>query len=227
MRELLVQKRSGHVRIFGGGGGVITPRRYTARGYGITRIYCPRTAKTGREGYRGHKIGGRPVPSSRRFSDDWKHALRTTTTSASPLLSLAESGRKDELRLTVRIRTGGNGHRVTEPAARAKARRGQFVRRFFLDRYPGKEPRAPRGSTLQRKDRWRALGHRIRMNAIQFDRVYMRSATYTEIQVVVHQGLQEHNSVLRAAALRPDNHRISGIGQGDAVKSATPNVHLP
>jgi methylmalonyl-CoA mutase len=42
MRDLLVEKGAGHIKIFGGGGGVILPSEIQElMDYGITRIYSP------------------------------------------------------------------------------------------------------------------------------------------------------------------------------------------
>jgi methylmalonyl-CoA mutase len=42
MKDLLKEKGAGHIKIFGGGGGVIVPEEIAAlQGYGIDRIYSP------------------------------------------------------------------------------------------------------------------------------------------------------------------------------------------
>jgi methylmalonyl-CoA mutase len=52
MKDLLKEKGAGHIKIFGGGGGVIVPEEIAAlQGYGIDRIYSPRT--DARSGCRG------------------------------------------------------------------------------------------------------------------------------------------------------------------------------
>mgnify|MGYP000879948025 FL=1 len=95
MRDLLVKSGAGHVRVFGGGGGVITPEEIRElEEYGITRIYSPEDGqKLGLEGIiadmmeRASRVEPPPLP------DDWKDRLASNDNSVIARLISLEIGR--------------------------------------------------------------------------------------------------------------------------------------
>lgn len=231
MRDLLVQNGSGHVRIFGGGGGVITPEEiHELEEYGITRIYSPEDGqKLGLEGIIADMMERAARAELPPLSDDWQARLKNNDNLViARLLSLAESGRKDELPASLFASgpggtpvigvtgTGGSGKSTLED---------EFIRRF-LDLYPGKNIALLAVDPSKKKTGGALLGDRIRMNAIQFDRVYMRSIATRKSEGSLPSGLQDMISVLRAAAFDLIIIETPGIGQGDAGISSHSDLSI-
>ena len=182
MFDLLQERGAGHIKIFGGGGGVILPEEIkNLMEYGITRIYSP---DDGRElGLQGmindlvqtsdfaigdklnvdtddlsNKEAGkiaRVISSAENFPEIAKETLKKihikNKNSKTPVLGITG--------------TGGSGKSSLVD---------ELVRRFLID-FPEKTVGLISVDPSKRKTGGALLGDRIRMNAINNPRVYMRS----------------------------------------------------
>ncbi|HSV97818.1 MAG TPA: fused isobutyryl-CoA mutase/GTPase IcmF [Spirochaetota bacterium] len=221
MRDLLVQSGAGHVRIFGGGGGVITPEEIRElEEYGITRIYSPEDGqKLGLEGIIAdmmERSGRAEIPP---LPEDWQARLKKNDSVViARLISLAESGLKEEIAASLRAPGRGNAPviGVTGTGGSGKSTlEDEFVRRF-LALYPEKNIALLAVDPSKKKTGGALLGDRIRMNALQFDRVYMRSIATRKSEGSLPSGLHDMIAVLRAASFDLIIIETPGIGQGDA-----------
>ncbi|MEN8703324.1 MAG: methylmalonyl-CoA mutase family protein [Polaribacter sp.] len=222
MYDLLKEKGAGHIKIFGGGGGVILPEEIAElMDYGITRIYSP---DDGRElGLQGmindlveksdfaigdeltvtledlanKEIGAiaRVISSAENFPEIAKDTLdkihTKNATSKTPVLGITGTG------------GAGKSSLVDE-----------LVRRFLID-FPEKRIGLISVDPSKRKTGGALLGDRIRMNAINNERVYMRSLATRQSNLALSKYVNEAVQVLKAAEFDLIILETSGIGQSD------------
>lgn len=222
MFDLLKEKGASHIKIFGGGGGVILPKEIKElMEYGITRIYSP---DDGRElGLQGmindlvkqsdfaigdvlngeinrlikREIGSiaRIISSAENFPEIAKKALyeihEKNKTSTTPVLGITG--------------TGGSGKSSLVD---------ELVRRFLID-FPKKTIGLISVDPSKRKTGGALLGDRIRMNAINNNRVYMRSLATRQSNLALSKYVNEAIEVLKAAEFDLIILETSGIGQSD------------
>ncbi len=229
MRDLLVEKGAGHIKIFGGGGGVILPSEIKElMDYGITRIYSP---DDGREmGLQGMindlvKQCDVPVPAFAKAKQgkdlSTKELLKQKhVPSIARLISLAENRHEefDDLFSELKESLG----KVEAPVLGITGTGGagksslvdELIRRFLID-FPTKNIGVISVDPSKRKTGGALLGDRIRMNAINNDRVYMRSLATRQSNLALSKHVQEAVDVLKAANYDLIILETSGIGQSD------------
>ena len=222
MYDLLKEKGAEHIKIFGGGGGVILPEEIKElMDYGITRIYSP---DDGRElGLQGmindlvqqsdYAIGdvlngeinrldkkdigsiARVISSAENFPEVAKETLdkihEKNKDSKTPVLGITGTG------------GAGKSSLVDE-----------LVRKFLID-FPEKTIGLISVDPSKRKTGGALLGDRIRMNAINNDRVYMRSLATRQSNLALSKYVNEAVQVLKAAEFDLIILETSGIGQSD------------
>ncbi len=222
MYDLLKEQGCGHIKIFGGGGGTILPEEIAElQDYGITRIYHPDDGRhMGLQGMindllekcdfptgielsgdlkkldsRDHKGIGRLISAAENFSE--KHA-----SSLNEIRSLAKKSKTPVLGITG---TGGSGKSSLVD---------ELVRRFIAD-FSDKTIGIISVDPSKRKTGGALLGDRIRMNAINNSRVYMRSLATRQSNLALSKHVQEAVDVLKAANFDLIILETSGIGQSD------------
>lgn len=222
MYDLLQEKGAGHIKIFGGGGGVILPEEIKdLMAYGITRIYSPDDGREmGLQGMIndlvqkadfaiGDSLNGevnilhekdpksiaRVISSAENFPDVAKDALERihnkNKDSKTPVLGITGTG------------GAGKSSLVDE-----------LVRRFLID-FPKKTVGLISVDPSKRKTGGALLGDRIRMNAINSPRVYMRSLATRQSNLALSKYVNEAVEVLKAAEYDLIILETSGIGQSD------------
>jgi len=222
MYDLLKERGCGHIKIFGGGGGTILPEEIAElQKYGITRIYHPDDGRSmGLQGMindllekcdyptgfqlngevkhldsRDHKGIGRLISAAENFGD--KHGAEITE-----IKSLAKKSKTPVLGITG---TGGAGKSSLVD---------ELVRRFIID-FKDKTIGIISVDPSKRKTGGALLGDRIRMNAINNPRVYMRSLATRQSNLALSKHVQEAVDVLKAADFDLIILETSGIGQSD------------
>lgn len=222
MYDLLKERGCGHIKIFGGGGGTILPEEIAElQKYGITRIYHPDDGRAmGLQGMindllekcdyptgfqlngevkhldsRDHKGIGRLISAAENFSD--KHGSELTE-----IKTLAKKSKTPVLGITG---TGGAGKSSLVD---------ELVRRFIID-FKDKTIGIISVDPSKRKSGGALLGDRIRMNAINNPRVYMRSLATRQSNLALSKHVQEAVDVLKAADFDLIILETSGIGQSD------------
>ena len=222
MFDLLKERGAGHVKIFGGGGGVILPSEIKElQDYGIERIYSP---DDGREmGLQGmindlversdYPIGGSLTNEVSLLSKKVPGAIARVISAAENFPEIAkealaiihEKNKKSTIPVLGITGTGGSGKSSLVD---------ELVRRFLID-FPQKTIGLISVDPSKRKTGGALLGDRIRMNAINSDRVYMRSLATRQSNLALSKYVSEAIEVLKAAEYDIIILETSGIGQSD------------
>jgi methylmalonyl-CoA mutase len=222
MHDLLKEDGCGHIKIFGGGGGVILPHEMEElHSYGISRIYSPDDGRhMGLQGMINHllkqadfavsKAGGiKPEDiSSGNF-----RAIASLITAAEnepeSIKALVKSFGKEcaESKSPVLGITGTGG-------AGKSSLIDELVRRFLLTN-PDKKMAILSVDPTRRKSGGALLGDRIRMNAINSDRVFMRSMATRQANLALSKYISDAVCIVKNAGFDLVILESSGIGQSD------------
>ncbi len=224
MYDLLQERGAGHIKIFGGGGGVILPSEIKAlMDYGIERIYAPDDGREmGLQGMINDLVVrcDQPVPDLEVPKGSTLENLleQKQVNTLSRLISLAENRHTDFEIYQGKIEnqigqvpvlgitgTGGAGKSSLVD---------ELVRRFLND-FEDKHIGIISVDPSKRKTGGALLGDRIRMNAINSERVYMRSLATRQSNLALSKHVSEAVQVLKAAKFDLIILETSGIGQSD------------
>jgi methylmalonyl-CoA mutase len=219
MKDLLDDNGCGHIKIFGGGGGTILPEEIEElQEYGITRIYSPDDGrKMGLEGMIEDVIKQCDIPLNGKA--DYPTPLQ-----------LGEV--KDVRVIARRITNAENG--ITKDLTSVADEQKVFL--YWVS----PEPVAPENHPLPmklfvafsiifltkplrlflwihpRKTGGALLGDRIRMNAINHPRAYMRSLATRDDNTALSSAVQDAIDICRAADFDFIILESAGVGQSDA-----------
>ena len=218
--DLLKERNCGHIKIFGGGGGTIFPDEVKAlHQYGITRIYSPDDGRSmGLQGMINDLLQKCDFPLGEKLDFDISD-LNTknyfyTARMISALENYAESypGLTDSLtQFNTEIPVIG----ITGTGGAGKSSMvDEIVRRFLLD-FPDKTLGIISVDPSKRKTGGALLGDRIRMNAINNERVYMRSLATRQSNLALSKYVQGAVNILKKAGYDLIILETSGIGQSD------------
>ncbi len=229
MVDLLREYDCSHIKIFGGGGGVIVPEEIRElEAYGVTKIYSPDDGRVmGLQGMINHflKLSDFPLSDGKLDGDlsgltwnNWRLIARTITTvevakasgngDLPGILSLLES--KIDKRVVPVVGITGTG------GAGKSSLTDEIVLRFLNDQ-SDKKIGIISVDPSRRKTGGALLGDRIRMNSINSPRVYYRSMATRSFGTEVPEHLEESLLVLKAAGMDLIIVETAGIGQGDAA----------
>ncbi len=222
MYDLLKEKGAEHIKIFGGGGGVILPSEIKElMDYGISRIYSP---DDGREmGLQGmindlveksdFAIGDSLNGEIDALSKKSSKAIARVISSAENFPEIAKST-LDKIHIKNKTsKTPVLGITGTGGAGKSSLV-DELVRRFLID-FPKKTIGLVSVDPSKRKTGGALLGDRIRMNAINSPRVYMRSLATRQSNLALSKYVNEAVQVLKAAEYDLIILETSGIGQSD------------
>lgn len=222
MYDLLNEKGAGHIKIFGGGGGVILPSEISElHEYGIERIYSPDDGRElGLQGMINDLVQRADYPVGDKLNGEVNHLEDKNPTAIARVISSAENfpevakpaleailEKNKESKTPVLGITGTGG-------AGKSSLVDELVRRFLID-FPEKTIGLISVDPSKRKTGGALLGDRIRMNAINNPRVYMRSLATRQSNLALSKYVQEAIEVLKAAKYDLIVLETSGIGQSD------------
>ncbi len=222
MRDLLVEKGAGHIKIFGGGGGVILPDEIAdLQAYGIERIYSPDDGRAmGLQGMINDLVQRSDYPVGESLNGEVDHLEDKIPTAIARVISSAENFpdvAKETLDKIHKINESTNipvlGITGTGGAGKSSLV-DELVRRFLID-FPTKTIGLISVDPSKRKTGGALLGDRIRMNAINNPRVYMRSLATRQSNLALSKYVNEAIQVLKAAKYDLIILETSGIGQSD------------
>jgi len=222
MYDLLKERGAEHIKIFGGGGGVILPSEIKElQDYGITRIYSPDDGRElGLQGMINDLVERSDYPIGEVLNGEIDLLSKKKPGAIARIISAAENFpeiAKTTLEQIHKINkssktpvlgitgTGGSGKSSLVD---------ELVRRFLID-FPGKTIGLISVDPSKRKTGGALLGDRIRMNAINSPRVYMRSLATRQSNLALSKYVSEAIEVLKAAQYDIIILETSGIGQSD------------
>ncbi len=221
MYDLLHEKGAGHIKIFGGGGGVILPEEINnLMRYGITRIYSPDDGRAmGLQGMINDLVqkAENPTPKPEGTINQILGKLKNKDVNTiARLISLAENNPEEFHKIYTQPLQNKNvvlGITGTGGAGKSSLV-DELVRRFLLD-FPEKTIGIISIDPSKRKTGGALLGDRIRMNAINNPRVYMRSLATRQSNLALSKHVSEAVQVLKLAQYDLIILETSGIGQSD------------
>ena len=223
MYDLLEEKGAGHIRIFGGGGGVILPDEIDdLMRYGIKRIYSPDDGREmGLQGMINDLVAcsdyatGADLPDN--LIDKIKSKDKKTIAQA---ISAAENFPDKHTQVLTELRSLSDNNNVPVLGITGTGGAGksslvdELVRRFLID-FDDKQIAIVSVDPSKRKTGGALLGDRIRMNAINNERVYMRSLATRQSNLALSKHVAEALEILKAANFDLIILETSGIGQSD------------
>lgn len=222
MYDLLKEKGAGHIKIFGGGGGVILPSEIAElHEYGITRIYAPDDGRSmGLQGMINDLVQQSDYPTGDKLTDEVAQLASKNPTAIARVISAAENFpevAKPALDAIIKInencKTPVLGITGTGGAGKSSLV-DELVRRFLID-FPEKTIGLISVDPSKRKTGGALLGDRIRMNAINNPRVYMRSLATRQSNLALSKYVADAIQVIKAAKYDIIILETSGIGQSD------------
>ena len=229
--ELLKEAGAGHVKVVGGGGGVIVADEIDRLKKSGVHIFSPEDGqKLGLVGMINQVIEDCDFDVTEVRGVDVQGVLTGDRSAVSRAISAAELGRLsasdlEELQVAAQRRTtpvlgitgtGGSGK---------SSLTDELVRRFRVDQQDKLRVAVVAVDPTRRKGGGALLGDRIRMNSLDGDRVYFRSLA-TRGGREVPDELAQVVTILKAAAYDLVIIETPGIGQGDGAITNFADVSL-
>ncbi|MDH3236717.1 MAG: cobalamin-dependent protein, partial [Alphaproteobacteria bacterium] len=222
MIDLLRERGAGHIKVFGGGGGVIVPEEIRElHDYGVTRIYAPEDGQTmGLIGMIDDMLRLADVDLTKDAPKDLKGLDPDAHRELARLVTSLEAGTlpkglKDALtKRAVKNEAPVLGITGTGGAGKSSLT-DEIVQRFRLD-HPEVAIAIIAIDPSRKKTGGALLGDRIRMNAIGDGQVYFRSLATRGSDKEIAEALPDAILACRAADFDLVIVETSGIGQGDA-----------
>lgn len=239
MYDLLKEKGASHIRLYGGGGGVIIPREIKElHDYGIARIFSPDDGREhGLQGMINFMLKECDTSSQQEEVEELLEKLRVgdnravaklitavenSIDTAQEQVSALEPFMKEIKDLEKKVPVIG----ITGTGGAGKSSLTDELIRRFINEIPDKKIAILSIDPTKQKTGGALLGDRIRMNAIFSDRVYMRSLATRSSRSELSLALKDALSVAKAANFDAIIVETSGIGQGDAAITEVCDVSL-
>lgn len=222
MYDLLHEKGCGHIKIFGGGGGVILPNEISElHAYGIARIYSP---DDGREmtlqGMINDLLKKSDVPQPLYQENLKKLPTYEAPEKIARCISVLENQTEGFETLKQKLQATQPSKSIPVIGITGTGGAGksslvdELVRRFLMD-----EPDLKIGilsvDPSKRKSGGALLGDRIRMNSIHSERIFMRSMATREANLSLSKYIDDSIQLLKIAGFDLIILETSGIGQSD------------
>jgi methylmalonyl-CoA mutase len=239
MIDLLKQRGGAHIKVFGGGGGVIVPAEIAdLHEYGVSRIFSPEDGqRLGLVGMILSMIQACDVDLSTYAPHELKALTEgdaTTRYRALAQLMTALENDKADAKLKEALHNAAKAIRVPTLGITGTGGAGkssltdELIRRIRLDQDDSLNIAVISIDPSRRKSGGALLGDRIRMNAIGpwagQSHVFMRSLATREAGSEISQALPDVVAACKVAGFDLIIVETSGIGQGDAA--IVPHVNL-
>jgi isobutyryl-CoA mutase len=222
MFDLLKDCGCGHIKIFGGGGGVILPAEIKElTDYGIVRIYSPDDGREmGLQGMINDLLEKCDYPTGQKPDTDFSKLAKGNINTIAHLISAAENypdnitdflKKCDEKASKSTVPVIG----ITGTGGAGKSSLVDEVVRRFLNHNPEMHIAIVSVDPSKRKTGGALLGDRIRMNSINTNKVYMRSLATRQSNLALSRYVKDAVSIIKCANFNLIILETSGIGQSD------------
>ncbi|MDR6990648.1 methylmalonyl-CoA mutase family protein [Luteimonas sp. 3794] len=238
MVDMLKEKGAGHIRVFGGGGGTITPEEIRElQGYGVERIYHPNdgmkmglvemiedvVSRAG--GARDAAAGDRDALEQMPDIEDEIGIGRVLSALEDGVYSESELAlmRKGWANRSAKSRIPNSESHPTTPVVGITGTGGagkssvtdELLNRFLAS-FPQMRIAVISVDPTRRRSGGALLGDRIRMNSLRSHRVYMRSMATRRQNVATNAVLKDCIGFLKSLAYDLVIVETAGIGQSDS-----------
>jgi len=222
MIDRLREFDAGHIKVFGGGGGTITPEEIAdLMSYGVERIYHPHDGmELGLEAMIQDLVSR--TETNRRITTTPSAIDQDCAVEIASMISAIEDRVFDSdelaaLRKEWRIKAGqvpvvG----VTGTGGAGKSSVTDEILNRFLGCYPSKRVAVLAVDPTRRRTGGALLGDRIRMNSLRSDRVFMRSMATRRQHLATSEMLGDHILFLKSLGFDLVIVETAGIGQSDS-----------
>jgi len=244
MIDLLKEHGASHIKVFGGGGGVIVQEEIRElEAYGVTKIYSPEDGtKLGLQGMINHMVEIMDFSTVSRRAYDLNDLSTQNRPLIAGLISALEVGKVDieshenesegldpgDLKSAIAKKIENTKIPVIGITGTGGAGKSSLTDELifrFLNDLEDIKIAIISCDPSKRKTRGALLGDRIRMNAIGSNQVYMRSLATRRSNSEIPKALPDIIAVVKAAGFDIVIVETAGIGQGDS--SITDLVDLP
>ncbi|MGD9134081.1 MAG: methylmalonyl-CoA mutase family protein [Desulfobacterales bacterium] len=227
MVDLLKEKGATHIKIFGGGGGVIVPDEIAElHAYGVTKIYSPEDgSRLGLQGMINHMVKTIDFSTVKKGPFAFDDLSPDNKLRVANLISVIENAKVKEngdlaaLRAELSKKIGNRKAPVIGITGTGGSGKSSLTDELILrmlhdikDIYIAIISCDP----TRRKTGGALLGDRIRMNAIGNPRVFLRSLATRTSQTEIPEVLTESIEAAKAAGYDLIIAETAGIGQGDS-----------
>lgn len=215
--DKLKEYDASHIKIFGGGGGTITPEEADElHAYGVTRIYHPND---------GMKMGLIEMIQdlvnkidSKTFDGNWSEQFERRL--AQELTAIEENALNDidiqplKEKWEAAPKAPVVGLTGTGGAGKSSVTDELLLR--FLSNYPDKKIAVLAVDPTRRKTGGALLGDRIRMNSLRSHQIFMRSVATRRQHLATSEMLKDMIACLRSSGFDLILVETAGIGQSDS-----------
>ena len=241
--DLLRERNSFQIKVFGGGGGTILPKEIEElHAYGVTRIYSPDDGREmGLQGMINDMLSQCDFPTGTNITDELTQINPNNHRAIARLISAAENTNQP-FHLPADSPSPGKTQTHTQTQTQPTSQPpivgitgtggagksslvDELVRRFLMD-FPEKTIAIISVDPSKRKTGGALLGDRIRMNAINNPRVYMRSLATRQSNLALSRYVKEAIAIVCAAKFDLVFVETSGIGQSDTEIIEHSNISL-
>jgi methylmalonyl-CoA mutase len=222
MVDMLREAGAGHVRVFGGGGGTITPEEIAVlQAYGVERIYHPNDGMVmGLQGMIDDLV--QRTVSARKNTAVPAQVTRDNFLSVAEMLSALEDGVLAETQLEkLRKEWRMAGARVpvigiTGTGGAGKSSVTDEILSRFMQYFPEMRIAVLAVDPTRRRTGGALLGDRIRMNSLRHDRIFMRSMATRRQHLSTSAMLGDAVAFLKSLQFDLVLVETAGIGQSDS-----------
>jgi methylmalonyl-CoA mutase len=222
MFDLLQESGSGHIKIFAGGGGVILPSEIEElQAYGISKIYSPDDGRRmGLQGMINDMLEKTDFVTKSSITDELETIPEKDIKAIAGAITVAENDPEGAQKFVDELKKLSKNNKapilgITGTGGAGKSSLvDELVRRFLVE-VKDKTLAIISVDPSKRKTGGALLGDRIRMNAINNPRVYMRSLATRQANLALSKNVQESIDICKAAGYDLIIVETSGIGQSD------------